>query len=468
MMVPASSEKQASLFRVALGNPKPGTSAYKIKNTVSPKKISHFTHVAEESTGGTGSLSEATLNYDQFALVTRKNWPNRPVNALSVTPSEPTVEMTRLGDTDVTFTAKSAPSTTGKTHECHIVFYPTRQDKAEMKAWWDAMHTRFRKMELRRVPKRIMTAEDLRKMRCKCNCNCEDFKYSFEVANAKKGLSSVEVSNGQSPDIRNPDGKVGMCKHLLSLIKYLVRDTRASTRLHEQADEDAEDIHKDERYATVLGVAPGQDESDEPTFKSKSLDELKKFSEKLTHANATLKKLGSGSGRVVYEMNDRYAIKIAKNRKGIAQNEAEADTIFNKFDCVAKTLAHGEMYSWILAEKADAMCYISEFDELVGGGVYFQMYVDTLYTIFHPKKEKYISDQELKNNLEKFKKSVFCSNLLAMLNEVGDEKVVVSDLLRIENLGTVRRNGKKEIVVIDYGLTRSIFNSLYKDHENRF
>lgn len=462
MMVPASSEKQASLFRAALGNPKPGTSAYKIKHTVPPEKISHFTHVAEESTGGTGSLSEATLNYDQFALVTRKNWPSRPVNALSVTPSEPTVEMTRLGDTNVTFTAKSSPSTTGKTHECHIVFYPTRQDKAEMKAWWDSMHNRFRKMELRRVPKRIMTAEDLRKMRCKCNCGCEDFRYSFEVANARKGLSDIEVSNGQRPDVRNPRGKVGMCKHLLSLIKYLVRETRASARLREQTEEDAS--KKDARSAEWLGYSTAQEHSQQNKFKERAIDELETFSDKLRHANATLKKISSGSGRVVYELNDNHAIKIAKNKKGVAQNEAEADSIFNKFDCVAKTLAHGKFYSWILAEKATPIRHVSEFDELVGGGADFYIYMDTLYTLFSPNGKHWLSDEEFKDGLKKCNDSKFCSKVISMINELGVHKIVVSDLLRLENMGFVVRNGKKELVIVDYGLTADIYNTFYKNN----
>ena len=459
MVVPASSEKQASLFRVALGNPNPGTSAYKIKHTVPPEKISHFTHVAEESTGGTGSLSEATLNYDQFALVTRKNWPNRPVNALSVTPSEPTVEMTLLGDTDVTFTAKSAPSTTGKTHECHIVFYPTRQDRAEMKAWWSAMHARFRKMELRRVPKRIMTAEDLRKMRCKCNCGCEDFKYSFEVANAKKGLSSVEVSNGQSPDIRNPDGKVGMCKHLLSLIKYLVRDTRASTRLREQY---GRDLNTDERDATLFAAHSGERQhSDATKFGETLLDEIGEFAGRIKHANGTLKKVGSGSGRVVYELNNALVAKIAKNRKGVAQNESEANSVFNKFNCVAKTLECGKGHAWVIAEKAEPIENFDQFKELAGGTLDFNTYMEILYVLFSPNGKRKLSYAIAKEAIKKAKGSKFCMEVIKMMHGRGATGLIVSDLIRMENLGKVKRGGKYELVVIDYGLTHEVYGKHY-------
>lgn len=45
--MPAKSEKQARLFRAALGNPKPGTGAAKIKASVPREKIKHFTKVGE-------------------------------------------------------------------------------------------------------------------------------------------------------------------------------------------------------------------------------------------------------------------------------------------------------------------------------------------------------------------------------------------------------------------------------------
>ena len=53
--MPAHSEKQANLFRAALGDPKPGTGAAKIKATVPREKIKHFTKVGE---GVTSTVSK--------------------------------------------------------------------------------------------------------------------------------------------------------------------------------------------------------------------------------------------------------------------------------------------------------------------------------------------------------------------------------------------------------------------------
>ena len=52
--MPASSQKQANLFRAALGDPKPGTGAAKIKDTVPREKIKHFTKVGEGVTSKVG------------------------------------------------------------------------------------------------------------------------------------------------------------------------------------------------------------------------------------------------------------------------------------------------------------------------------------------------------------------------------------------------------------------------------
>jgi hypothetical protein len=45
--MPAVSQKQANLFKAALGDPKPGTGAAKIKATVPREKIKDFTHTNE-------------------------------------------------------------------------------------------------------------------------------------------------------------------------------------------------------------------------------------------------------------------------------------------------------------------------------------------------------------------------------------------------------------------------------------
>jgi hypothetical protein len=56
--MPAQSEKQARLFRAALGNPTPGTGAAKIKASVPREKIKHFTKVGEGTSETLGMTEE--------------------------------------------------------------------------------------------------------------------------------------------------------------------------------------------------------------------------------------------------------------------------------------------------------------------------------------------------------------------------------------------------------------------------
>lgn len=56
-----------------------------------------------------------------------------------------------------------------------------------------------------------------RKLQCIASCSCGDNTFRWEVANAYKGASEVEFSNGDPPVITNPTFKVGLCKHLVAL-----------------------------------------------------------------------------------------------------------------------------------------------------------------------------------------------------------------------------------------------------------
>ena len=75
-----------------------------------------------------------------------------------------------------------------------------------------------------------------------------------------------------------------------------------------------------------------------------SLDEFKSISSyagRLKYAATHLKRISSGSSRVVYMVDNEKVLKIAKNRKGLAQNETEisfgndyvfADILANVYD----------------------------------------------------------------------------------------------------------------------------------------
>lgn len=64
--------------------------------------------------------------------------------------------------------------------------------------------------------------------------------------------------------------------------------------------------------------------------------------------------IGSGSGRQVYDLGNGYVVKVAKNRKGIAQNKAEYEIALaddsNLFASIAQV---SENYGLVIMEKAE-------------------------------------------------------------------------------------------------------------------
>lgn len=71
--------------------------------------------------------------------------------------------------------------------------------------------------------------------------------------------------------------------------------------------------------------------------------------------------IGSGSGRHVYDLDNGYVVKMAKNRKGLVQNKAEyqiAST--NHSHIFARIAAVSEDFLYLIMEKAERIESISE------------------------------------------------------------------------------------------------------------
>jgi len=78
-------------------------------------------------------------------------------------------------------------------------------------------------------------------------CSCEDFGYRLEWVLSKLGSSSlatgysgqgVEIIN-EPPDVRNPQKKPGLCKHLLMAAEMALRQTKDYASQQGSADKEA-------------------------------------------------------------------------------------------------------------------------------------------------------------------------------------------------------------------------------------
>lgn len=129
-------------------------------------------------------------------------------------------------------------------------------------------------------------------------------------------------------------------------------------------------------------------------------------------------KIGSGSGRVVYDLGNGYVVKAARNRKGIEQNKAEHQiSDIEDWHIFAKVIAHSEDYFLIIMEKARR---VSSFKEI--------------WSYYH-----------VKNNRQLLSTNEFQSNLIKY-------DLLTADLCRLSSWGII--NGKP--VIIDYGFTSKV------------
>jgi len=133
--------------------------------------------------------------------------------------------------------------------------------------------------------------------------------------------------------------------------------------------------------------------------------------------------IGSGSGREVYDLENGYVIKVARNKAGIAQNKAEYKISSNdKSNLFAKVVQASNDFNLLVMQKADKINNI----------LYVWNYFDA-----KSKRELFNSKQ-----LQDIKKNY---NLL------------LGDLARKSSWGII--NGRP--VIIDYGFTREVRQRYY-------
>lgn len=205
-----------------------------------------------------------------------------------------------------------------------------------------------------------------------------------------------------------------------------------------------------------LNEATYPEEFDMNYFKS-----LTSFNKRIQYCEAFLQRLSSGSSRIVYKIDENTVLKLAKNQKGIAQNEVEGqhDCYRDNMNMFAKIYDTDENYLWIemqLAKKAKP----SDFKRLTGYD-----FNTVCYWIDYCKPDRYRNSNPLKTFFDspEFEENWDEYGLLAELQEyIGNYDVPIGDLKRISSWGVVNGEYGEELVLIDYGLTNDVFNNYYK------
>lgn len=196
-------------------------------------------------------------------------------------------------------------------------------------------------------------------------------------------------------------------------------------------------------------------------FKQNFLPEflkIKSFAGKMKFANQYLTRIGSGSGRIVYDIDGKKVLKLAKNPKGVAQNEMESNIgrYYDVQNIVTEVFEGANDDTWIISEKAKKVGE-KRIKELTG--------IPSLNTLFF-----YLRNFESNNKggraifsinpeiKEQLGESDFANELLDLMNNYN---VNADDLGRPSSYGEVLRDGQPTIVVTDYGLSDEIYTTHY-------
>lgn len=184
---------------------------------------------------------------------------------------------------------------------------------------------------------------------------------------------------------------------------------------------------------------------------------LKSFNQRVKYCEENLTRISSGSARIVYKIDDNKVLKLAKNRKGIAQNLKEIDTSDDYYikHLVAQVFHYDENGLWLEMELAKKVTK-SMFKSIVGESF------DTFYEYLNYEDSRIRINSYFRrpvpNNYEELLENEF---FIEISDYMINYDVPVGDLTKLSSYGLVNRNGEDTIVLIDFGLDDNILKNYY-------
>ena len=175
----------------------------------------------------------------------------------------------------------------------------------------------------------------------------------------------------------------------------------------------------------------------------------------VVYAERFLTKLGQGSSRSAFLLSSRYALKIAINEKGLAQNEAEVDVYTNPQSrpIVARIYSSGDANQWLIADLVKPLDNIEEFESLTG--------TDWVDEFGHWVADG-IRNKQVLPGTPPFAKAVIQT---ALDNHLMFADLAQTDFSQGVHKGLLGHWGKTpdgRVVLLDYGYTEGVYDSHYR------
>lgn len=201
------------------------------------------------------------------------------------------------------------------------------------------------------------------------------------------------------------------------------------------------------------------DEYSDNRINTDDLKPLTSFLKRINHNRKNLgRSIGSGSSRVVWLLDNNKVIKLAKNKKGVAQNEVEVHNSDDYYigDIFPKIFEYDEDgYNWIVSEccpRAKA----SDVLEITGLKYGLFVYLCRKLAAYYDNTERRCTGIINDDEEEKLR------NAAPMFYEyIVNYQPIVGEIVSLRNLGVATRPEGKELVIIDSGLNDDVWKEFY-------
>ena len=196
-------------------------------------------------------------------------------------------------------------------------------------------------------------------------------------------------------------------------------------------------------------------------FKQNFLPEflnINSYAGRMRYANQNLDRIGSGTGRIVYSIDEEKVLKLAKNAKGVAQNEAEAGAGYYRDtqSIVTEVFDNSDDFTWLISEKAKKVTE-KRIKEVTGipslNDLYY--FLRNFKEVNNGRGQAFGQEKEME---EFFWENEFASDLV---NFVANYNQSAGDMGRPSSYGEVLRDGQPTIVLTDYGLNDEVYDTHY-------
>lgn len=205
-------------------------------------------------------------------------------------------------------------------------------------------------------------------------------------------------------------------------------------------------------------------EDENKEFSLVEFGQLTNFAQRINYCNDKLKRLGAGTSRVTYELDNNSVLKVAKNSKGIAQNNHEIYCGMNLYEdaFIQVKDADYDNDAWIIMEKADRV-KSKDFDK------YFGISMKETFGVIgeiHAYAMNKNNSYQTPNSKTLFEKLVdeeahpFFSSLATYIYDQTPKSI--GDFVRSVNYGIVTREDGKHLVIIDNGFSDEVMDMYYK------